>query len=61
MIWGVEMGKAKLVAQAFTKDLNSEESIIIDVIEKGTDWLFRLIVFLGIPYLIYVVSQFFTI
>ncbi len=61
MIWGVEMGKAKLVAQAFTQDLNSEESFIIDAIEKGTNWLFKLIVFLGIPFFIYVVSQFFRL
>ncbi|WP_404328971.1 hypothetical protein [Mesobacillus maritimus] len=55
------MGKVKLVAQAVTEDLNSEDSVLIDVMEKGTDWLFKLIVFLGVPYLIYVVSQFFTI
>ncbi|MGM0899692.1 MAG: hypothetical protein ACQEXB_01000 [Bacillota bacterium] len=55
------MGKVKLVTQAVTEDLNSEDSVLIDVMEKGTDWLFKLIVFLGVPYLFYVVSQFFTI
>lgn len=55
------MEKVKLVAQVVTEDLNSEDSILIDVMEKGTDWLFKLIVLLGVPYLIYVVSQFFTI
>ncbi|MBY0096703.1 hypothetical protein [Mesobacillus maritimus] len=55
------MSKVKLVAQAITEDLNSEDSMMIEMMEKGTDWLFKLIVFLGAPYLIYLLSQFFTI
>jgi hypothetical protein len=55
------MGKINLIAQAVSDDLNSEDSVMIDVMEKGTDWLFKLIGFLGIPFVIYVVSQFFTI
>lgn len=55
------MGKVKLIAQAVTEDLNSEDSFMINVMEKGTDWLFKLILFLGVPFMIYVLSEFFTI
>jgi hypothetical protein len=56
----IDMGKIKLVAQAVTDDLNSEDSIMIGAMERGTDWLFKLILLLGVPYLIYVVSQLFN-
>jgi hypothetical protein len=54
------LGKLKLVAQAITDDLNSEDSVMINGMEKGTDWLFKLILLLGVPFLIYVISQFLT-
>lgn len=52
------MQKIKLVAQSITEDLNSDESTLIETMEKGTDWLFKLVLFLGVPFFAYVMSQF---
>ncbi|SEN79679.1 hypothetical protein SAMN05192533_12120 [Mesobacillus persicus] len=52
------MQQLKVVAQSITDDLNSEESILIEMMEKGTDWLFKLVLFLGVPIFAYVSYQF---
>jgi hypothetical protein len=52
------MEKLKLVAHAVTEDLNCEESMIIEIFRKGTDWLFKVILVLGIPFFLFVIGQF---
>lgn len=52
------MQQLKVVAQSIADDLNNEESILIEMMEKGTDWLFKLVLFLGVPFFFYVISQF---
>ena len=55
------MNKLKVVAHAVTEDLNSKESSIIEAFGKGTDWLFKFILFLGTPFFLYVIFHFFKI
>ncbi|MBM4762006.1 hypothetical protein [Bacillus sp. B15-48] len=55
------MEAIKLVARAITQDLNREESNVIEAIGKGTEFLFKFILFLGIPFFLFVLSQFFKL
>ncbi|MCM3588026.1 hypothetical protein M3182_20180 [Mesobacillus maritimus] len=55
------MDKFKLVVQTMTEDLNSEDSLLIGALGKGTDWLFKIILLFGVPFIIYVLLETITI
>ncbi|WP_173427564.1 hypothetical protein [Mesobacillus campisalis] len=52
------MKVAEQAAQAVIQDVNKEDSVIIEVFGKVTDMLFKIIVFSGLPFLIWVLIQF---
>ncbi|WP_197280094.1 hypothetical protein [Bacillus sp. FJAT-27251] len=52
------MKVAQQAAQAVIQDVNSEESVIIEAFGKVTDMLFKIIMFSGLPFLIWVLFQF---
>jgi len=52
------MEKIKYATQVMIEDVNSEESIIIKAFENWTSWLFKLILFMGLPFFLFVISQF---
>jgi hypothetical protein len=53
-----DMKRIQLAAQAVIDDVNSEDSAIIQAFGKGTNLLFKVIVWSGIPFLIWILSQF---
>lgn len=55
---GDHMEKVKAAFQTFVEDINSEESTIIEAFGLITNWLFKLILFLGVPFFIFVFGQF---
>ncbi|TCN24841.1 hypothetical protein [Mesobacillus foraminis] len=55
------MEKIKAAVQTFVEDINSEDSATIEVFGQTTNWLFSLILFLGVPFLTFVIFQFITL
>ncbi len=58
---GDQMEKIKAAVQTFVEDINSEDSATIEVFGQATNWLFSLILFLGVPFLTFVIFQFITL
>lgn len=58
MIWReIEMTKVATIIETIINDVNKEESVILSIFHKMLQMNFKLIVFLGIPFLIYVIMK----
>lgn len=52
------MERLGALAEMFVKDLNKEESVVLELFENILDFLFKMILVAGIPFLLYVLLQF---
>lgn len=52
------MGKMNTLAGLFVEDVNKEDSAIIGLFESVISFLFNIIIFAGVPFLLYVILQF---
>lgn len=50
--------KVKLDTDDFQKNITSKQAHLEDFIENMTEWMFRIILFVGIPYFLFVFIQF---
>jgi len=52
------MERLGTLAGMFVKDVNKEESVVLELFENILDFLFKMILVAGIPFLLYVLLQF---
>lgn len=52
------MERLGALAEMFVKDVNKEESAVLELFENILDFLFKMILVAGIPFLLYVLLLF---
>ncbi|WP_170169162.1 hypothetical protein [Mesobacillus subterraneus] len=52
------MERLALISEKFLEDVNKEDSVIIEMFESIVQFLFKIILVAGVPFMTYVLLQF---